>query len=100
MGNLIFTCSSSSGANTSAKISDSSTSYPQPGQHISIRTFRELSQAPTSSPISIRTETQSNGESSRSTEDLQGGDSKQQTTLTPQHLTREASRKLLEYLGS
>ncbi|ANX99789.1 silencing suppressor [Senna leaf curl virus] len=100
MGNLIYTCSSSSKGNTSARISDSSTWYPHPGQHISIRTFRELNPAPMSSPISIRTETQSNGESSRSTEDLQEGDSKQQTTLTQQHLTREASRKLLEYLGS
>nr|WMV94276.1 silencing suppressor [Senna leaf curl virus] len=100
MGNLIYTWSSLSKGNTSARISDSSTWYPHPGQHISIRTFRELNPAPTSSPISIRTETQSNGESSRSTEDLQGGDSKQQTTLTQQHLTREASRKLLEYLGS
>nr|CCI71999.1 C4 protein [Ageratum enation virus] len=70
MGNLIFTCLSSSKENTNAKITDSSTWYPQTGQHISIRTFRELNQAPTSSPTSTRTETPSNGENSRSMEDL------------------------------
>nr|AEK78864.1 AC4 protein [Ageratum enation virus]AEK78870.1 AC4 protein [Ageratum enation virus]AEK78876.1 AC4 protein [Ageratum enation virus]AEK78881.1 AC4 protein [Ageratum enation virus]AEK78888.1 AC4 protein [Ageratum enation virus] len=70
MGNLIFTCLSSSKENTNAKITDSSTWYPQPDQHISIRTFRELNPAPTSSPTSTRTETPSNGENSRSMEDL------------------------------
>ncbi|AFM77726.1 AC4 protein [French bean leaf curl virus] len=100
MGNLIYTCSSSSRGNTSARISDSSTWYPRPGQHISIRTFRELNPAPTSSPTSTRTETHWSGETSRSTADLQEGASRQQTTLTQQHLTREASRKLLKYLGS
>ncbi|ACS92547.1 AC4 [Sunn hemp leaf distortion virus [India:Barrackpore2:2008]] len=55
MGNLIFTCSSSSRGNTSARITDSSTWYPQPDQHISIRTFRELNQARTSSPTWRRT---------------------------------------------
>nr|QFG40017.1 C4 protein [Pedilanthus leaf curl virus]SJX66713.1 C4 protein [Pedilanthus leaf curl virus]SJX66719.1 C4 protein [Pedilanthus leaf curl virus] len=87
MGNLIFTCSSSSKENTSAKITDSSTWYPQPGQHISIRTYRELSQAQMSSPIWRRTETPSTGESFRSTDDLQEGDNSQPTTLTPQRLT-------------
>ncbi|UVN12568.1 symptom determination protein [Begomovirus hortuscrotoni] len=96
MGNLIFTCSSSSKGSSSAKIRDSSTWYPQPGQHISIRTFRELNPALTSSPISTRTETHSTGENSRSTADLQGGDSNQPMTLTPQHLTREVSQRLLE----
>ncbi|ABB52052.1 C4 [Pedilanthus leaf curl virus] len=96
MGNLIFTCSSSSRENTSAKISDSSTWYPQPGQHISIRTFRELNQAQTSSPIWRRTETPSTGESFRSMEDLQEGDNSQPTTLTPQRLTQAVSQKLLE----
>nr|AGV02066.1 AC4 protein [Okra leaf curl virus-[India:Mau:2012]]AHX25698.1 C4 protein [Bhendi yellow vein mosaic virus]QFR98249.1 AC4 [Okra enation leaf curl virus] len=62
MGNLICTCSSSSRANTSARISDSSTWSPQAGQYISIRTFRELNQAQMSSPTSTRTETPSNGE--------------------------------------
>ncbi|AFQ93625.1 AC4 protein [Bean chlorosis virus] len=70
MGSLISMCSSSSKENTSARITDSSIWSPQPGQHISIQTYRELSLAPTSSPISTRTETQSNGEISRSTADL------------------------------
>nr|UVN12560.1 symptom determination protein [Papaya leaf curl virus] len=70
MGNLIFTCSSSSKANTSAKITDSSISYPQPGQHISIRTFRELNQALMSSPTSRRTVITSTGVSFRSMNDL------------------------------
>nr|AXA98721.1 C4 protein [Pedilanthus leaf curl virus] len=98
MGNLIFTCSSSSRGNTSAKITDSSTSYPQPGQHISIRTFRELSQAPTSSPIWRRTETPSTGESFRSMEDLQEGDNSQPMMLTPQRLTQAVNQRLLESL--
>nr|QCI56079.1 AC4 [Rhynchosia golden mosaic virus] len=70
MGNLIYTCSYSSKENSSARITDSSTWYPQPGQHISIRTYRELNPAPTSSPTSTRMETQLNGESSKSTADL------------------------------
>ncbi|APB03067.1 AC4 protein [Common bean severe mosaic virus] len=70
MGNLIFTCSSNSKENTNARITDSSTWFPQPGQHISIQTFRELSRAPTSSPTSIKTEIHLNGESFKSTADL------------------------------
>nr|AJE24742.1 AC4 protein [Ageratum enation virus] len=100
MGNLIFTCSSSLKENTNAKITDSSTWYPQPDQHISIRTFRELNQAQTSSPIWRRTETPSNGESFRSTEDLPEGGNRQQTTLTPQRLTQAVSQRLLESLRS
>ncbi|CAJ90740.1 C4 protein [Sida yellow vein Madurai virus] len=91
MGNLICTCLSSSRGNTSARISDSSTWSPQTDQHISIRTFRELNQAQTSSPTSTRTETPSNGERFRSTEDLQEEDSRQQTTLT----RRSASHRQL-----
>ncbi|AUN34348.1 C4 protein [Malvastrum yellow vein Lahore virus-Hazara] len=98
MGNLIFTCSSSSRGSTSARITDSSTSYPQPGQHISIRTFRELNPAPMSSPTSPRTETLSSGGNFRSMEDQQEEGSRQPTTLTPQHLTREVSQRLLESL--
>nr|BBA21862.1 AC4 protein [Cotton leaf curl Bangalore virus] len=98
MGNLIFTCSSNSKANSSAKIADSSTSYPQLGQHISIRTFRELNPAPTSSPTSTRTETFSNGDNFRLTDDLQEEGNKQPMTLTPQHLTQAVSQRLLESL--
>nr|QBQ04104.1 C4 [Ageratum yellow vein virus] len=95
MGALISTCLSSSKGNTSAQITDSSTWYPQPGQHISIQTFRELNPAPTSSPISTRTETLSNGENSRSTDDLQEGDNRQPMMLTPRHLTAAVSQRLL-----
>nr|AMQ49224.1 AC4 protein [Chilli leaf curl virus] len=57
MGNLIYTCSSNSRANSNAKTTDSSTSFPQPGQHISIRTFRELKALRTSRPMWRKTET-------------------------------------------
>nr|AMW87009.1 silencing suppressor [Sida golden yellow vein virus] len=67
MGILISMCSYSSKENTSARITDSSIWSPQPGQHISIQTYRELNPAPTSSPTSTRTETHWNGENSRST---------------------------------
>ncbi|ABS32018.1 AC4 protein [Begomovirus allamandae] len=72
MGALISTCSCSSKANSTARIRDSSTWYPQPGQHISIQTFRELNPAPMSSPTSTRMETPLNGVSSRSTEEVLG----------------------------
>nr|WNP90999.1 movement associated protein [Citharexylum leaf curl virus] len=100
MGNLIFTCSSSSKENTSARIRDSSTWYPQPDQHISIRTFRELNQAQTSSPIWRRTETPSNGESFRSMDDLHEGDNSQPMMLTPKQLTQVVSQRLLESSGN
>nr|UOL65983.1 AC4 [Tomato leaf curl New Delhi virus]UOL65999.1 AC4 [Tomato leaf curl New Delhi virus] len=57
MGLRISMFSSNSKANSCAQITDSSTWYPQPGQHISIRTFRELNRAQTSSPTSTKTET-------------------------------------------
>nr|ANW72368.1 AC4 protein [Malvastrum yellow vein Honghe virus]ANW72375.1 AC4 protein [Pepper leaf curl Yunnan virus]QIH13650.1 C4 protein [Pepper leaf curl Yunnan virus]QIH13659.1 C4 protein [Pepper leaf curl Yunnan virus]QIH13668.1 C4 protein [Pepper leaf curl Yunnan virus] len=95
MGLLISTCLSSSKENTSARITDSSTWYPQPGQHISIQTFRELNPVPTSNPIWRRTETPSIGESFRSMQDLQEGDNNQPMTLTPRRLTAAVSQRLL-----
>nr|UYS88298.1 C4 protein [Tomato yellow leaf curl virus] len=95
MGNHISMCLSSSKASSTAKIRDSSTWSPQTGQHISIQTFRELNPAPTSSPISTRMETHWNGESFRSTEDLQEEDNNLQTTLTPRRLTQEVRQRLL-----
>nr|WEU77290.1 AC4 protein [Ageratum yellow vein China virus] len=95
MGALISTCLSSSRENTSARITDSSTWYPQTGQQISIQTFRELNPAPTSSPTSIRTETPSTGENFRSTADLLEGDNRQPMMLTPRHLTAAVSQRLL-----
>ncbi|AQT01542.1 AC4 protein [Sida chlorotic mottle virus] len=81
MGNLTSTCFSNSKANSCAQIRDSSTWYPQPGQHISIRTFRELNHRPTSSPTSTRTVTPSNGENSKSTEEVLEEVARQLTTL-------------------
>ncbi|AGL74876.1 C4 protein [Malvastrum leaf curl Philippines virus] len=95
MGTLISTCSSSSRASSSARITDSSTWYPKPGQHISIQTFRELNPAPTSSPISTRTETHWNGESSRSMEEVLEEGNNQPMMLTPKRLTAEVSQRLL-----
>ncbi|CBG23012.1 C4 protein [Cotton leaf curl Gezira virus-[okra:BFA]] len=100
MANLISMCFSSSKGSSNAKIIDSSTWYPQIGQHISIQTFRELNRAPTSSPTSTRMETHSSGENSRSTEDLQEGDNRQPMTLTPQRLTQEVRQRLLELYGN
>nr|WLD30032.1 C4 [Begomovirus spathoglottis 1] len=82
MGSLISTCLCSSRANTDARINDSSTWYPQQGQHISIQTFRELNPAPMSSPTSTKTETHLNGERSRSTEEVLEAVCKRLTTLT------------------
>nr|AJE24825.1 AC4 protein [Tomato leaf curl Joydebpur virus] len=69
MGNLIYTCSSNLRENSNAKITDSSTSFPQPGQHISIRTFRELRALQMSKPMWRKTETSLILEFSRSMAD-------------------------------
>ncbi|CAI26280.1 putative AC4 protein [Tomato leaf curl Mayotte virus] len=98
MGNLTSTCLSSSKGKSASQIADCSTWCPQPGQYISIRTFRELNPAPTSSPTSTRTETPSSGENFRSMEDLQGEGNSQPMTLTPQLLTQAVSQRLLESL--
>ncbi|ABI63438.1 AC4 [Tomato leaf curl Hsinchu virus - [Taiwan:Hsinchu:2005]] len=65
MGALTSTFSFNSRANTNARITDSSTWYPQPGQHISIQTFKELNPAPMSKNTWRKTETPPNGESFR-----------------------------------
>nr|AMT74390.1 AC4 protein [Tomato leaf curl China virus]AMT74402.1 AC4 protein [Tomato leaf curl China virus]AMT74408.1 AC4 protein [Tomato leaf curl China virus] len=69
MGLLTCMCSSNLKANTNAKTTDSSISYPQPGQHISIRTFRQLKAQQMSSPTWTKTETCLIMEFSRSMED-------------------------------
>nr|UYA98603.1 C4 protein [Tomato leaf curl Joydebpur virus] len=69
MGNLIYTCSSNLRGNSNAKITDSSTSFPHPGQHISIRTFRELRALQMSKPMWRKTETSLILEFSRSMAD-------------------------------
>uniref|UniRef100_Q0VKH1 AC4 protein n=1 Tax=Tomato leaf curl New Delhi virus-[Multan:Luffa] TaxID=394337 RepID=Q0VKH1_9GEMI len=57
MGLRISIFSSNSKENSNAKITDSSTWFPQVGQHISIRTFRELNQRQMSRNTSTKTET-------------------------------------------
>ncbi|AGT57883.1 AC4 [Pepper leafroll virus] len=69
MGNLIYTCLSSSKENSDAKIQDSSTWSPQQGQHISIQTFRELRARQMSRPTWRKTETSLILEFSKSMED-------------------------------
>nr|ARI21953.1 AC4 [Cotton leaf curl Multan virus]ARR96777.1 AC4 [Cotton leaf curl Multan virus]ARR96784.1 AC4 [Cotton leaf curl Multan virus]ARR96791.1 AC4 [Cotton leaf curl Multan virus]QCY72094.1 AC4 protein [Cotton leaf curl Multan virus] len=98
MGLLTCMFSSSSNGNSSARICDSSTWSPQAGQHISIRTYRELNPAPTSNPTSRRTGTFSTGGNFRSTEGQQEEGNRQPMTLTPQHLTQAVNQRLLESL--
>nr|UOL66055.1 AC4 [Squash leaf curl China virus]UOL66063.1 AC4 [Squash leaf curl China virus] len=57
MGIRISTFLSSSKENSNARIADSSTWCPQVGQHISIRTFRELNRHRTSNNTSTKTVT-------------------------------------------
>nr|AFC37711.1 AC4 protein [Tomato leaf curl Palampur virus] len=57
MGLRISMFSSNLKENSSVKITDSSTWLPQVGQHISIRTFRELNQRQMSRHTSTKTET-------------------------------------------
>ncbi|ACB05665.1 AC4 [Potato yellow mosaic virus] len=85
MGNLISTFLSSSKGNSTAQTTDCSIWYPQPGQHISIRTFRELNRAPMSSHTSRKTETPLNGECSRLMEEVLEAVNKQLTTQLPKH---------------
>nr|ADW24234.1 AC4 protein [Tomato leaf curl Hainan virus] len=67
----LLTCmfSSNSKGNSSVKTKDSSISHPQAGQHISIRTFRQLKAQQMSSPIWTKTETCLIMDFSRSMED-------------------------------
>ncbi|ADV15523.1 AC4 protein [Begomovirus jeskei] len=81
MGSLIYMCCSSSKANTTAKIKDSSTWSPHIVQHSSMGTIKELGPAPTSSPTSTKTGIFLYGENSRSTGDLLEEVSKQLMTL-------------------
>ncbi|CAD89705.1 AC4 [Sida micrantha mosaic virus] len=81
MGNLTSTACCNWKERSKSQITDCSTWYPQIGQHVSIRTFRELNPAPTSSPTSTRTEIQLNGGNSRSTEEVLGEANRQLMTL-------------------
>nr|AOS51157.1 AC4 [Potato yellow mosaic virus] len=85
MGNLISTFLSSSKGSSTAQITDCSIWCPQPGQHITIRTFRELNRAPMSNHTSRKRGTPSNGECSRLTEKVLGAASRPLTTQLPEH---------------
>ncbi|ADO40466.1 AC4 protein [Okra enation leaf curl virus [India:Sonipat EL10:2006]] len=100
MGNLICTCSSSSRGNTSARISDSSTWSPQAGQHISIRTFRELKAQAMSKPTWRKTETSLIMEFSKSMEDQLEEVAKLPTTHMPRQSTQGPKLRPSESLRS
>nr|AOT83428.1 AC4 [Sida angular mosaic virus] len=85
MGNLTLIFSYNSKGKSISQITDCSIWCPRPGQHISIRTFRELNPAPTSSPTSRKTVTPSSGESSKSTVEVLEAVSRQLTTQPPRH---------------
>nr|UUV61428.1 C4 [Tomato mottle leaf curl virus]UUV61448.1 C4 [Tomato mottle leaf curl virus] len=91
MGNLISTCSSSSRGNYTAKTIDFSISYPQPDQHISIRTFRELKALQMSNPTWRKTETSLIMEFSRSTADQLEEVSNLPTTRMPRSSMQDPS---------
>nr|AAR98594.1 AC4 protein [Tomato yellow leaf curl Thailand virus] len=69
MGPLTCMSSSNSKENSNVKIKDSSISRPQPGQHISIRAFRELKAQQMLKHTWKKTETYLIMEFSRSMED-------------------------------
>nr|QWQ56347.1 C4 protein [Sweet potato mosaic virus]QWQ56353.1 C4 protein [Sweet potato mosaic virus]QWQ56389.1 C4 protein [Sweet potato leaf curl virus] len=92
MGSLISTCFSSSKASSSARTNAYSTWSLQPGQHISIQTYRELNPAPMSSPTSIRMEIPSFGANFKSTEDLLEEASRRLMTQQQRHLIPAAKK--------
>nr|APO15560.1 AC4 protein [Tomato severe rugose virus] len=85
MGSFISTCFFNLRATNAAKINDSSTWFPQQGQHISIRTFRELSHRQTSNPTWTRTEILLSGGNSKSTEEVLEEVARQLMTLPQKH---------------
>ncbi|AAL11520.1 C4 protein [Pepper leaf curl virus] len=97
MGLLTCISSSNSKVNSNAKIHDSSTSHPQPGQHISIRTFRELKAQQMSGNISQRTETFLIMGFSRSMEDRLEGAANLPTTHMPRHSIQDPKLRHSQY---
>ncbi|BAB03593.1 C4 protein [Honeysuckle yellow vein mosaic virus] len=93
MGALISTSSCNSKENTDAQINDSSISYPQLGQHISIRTFRELRARRTSRPTWKKTGTSLILEFSRSMEDQLEEVASLPTTHMPRQSTQGPSHR-------
>nr|UBR90552.1 AC4 protein [Cnidoscolus mosaic leaf deformation virus]UBR90558.1 AC4 protein [Cnidoscolus mosaic leaf deformation virus]UBR90564.1 AC4 protein [Cnidoscolus mosaic leaf deformation virus]UBR90588.1 AC4 protein [Cnidoscolus mosaic leaf deformation virus]UBR90594.1 AC4 protein [Cnidoscolus mosaic leaf deformation virus] len=91
MGNLTSMCSSSSKANTIVRITDSSISSPQLGQHISIRTFRELRAPQMLKPTWRKTETSLIMDFSKSTADQLEEVSNLPTTRMPRSSIQDQS---------
>nr|AGH27832.1 AC4 protein [Tomato yellow leaf curl virus] len=85
MGNHISMCLSNSKANTNVRTSGSSTWYPQTGQPISIRTFRQLRAQQMSRPTWRKTETSLILEFSKSIGDQLEEVSNLATTHMPRH---------------
>nr|AAG23628.1 C4 protein [Tomato yellow leaf curl virus]AWD30770.1 C4 [Tomato yellow leaf curl virus] len=85
MGNHISMCLSNSKANTNVRTNDSSTWYPQTGQHISIQTFRQLRAQQMSRPTWRKTETSLILEFSKSMADQLEEVSNLPTTHMPKH---------------
>nr|AHN52053.1 AC4 protein [Tomato yellow leaf curl virus]AHN52059.1 AC4 protein [Tomato yellow leaf curl virus]AHN52065.1 AC4 protein [Tomato yellow leaf curl virus] len=85
MGNHISMCLSNSKASTNVRTHGSSTWYPQTGQHISIRTFRQLRAQQMSRPTWRKTETSLILEFSKSMADQLEEVSNLPTTHMPRH---------------
>nr|BAA34044.1 C4 [Tobacco leaf curl virus] len=89
----IYTSSSSSKENTTAETKDSSISYPQVGQHISIRTFRQLKAPQMSKPTWRKTEKYLILEFSKSMEDQLEEVANLPTTHMPKQSTQDPSHR-------
>nr|ACF04209.1 C4 protein [Tomato yellow leaf curl virus] len=85
MGNHISTCLPNSKASTNVKTNGSSIYPLQPGQHISIRTFRQLRAQQMSRPTWRKTETSLILEFSKSMADQLEEVSNLPTTHMPKH---------------
>nr|AIY31227.1 AC4 protein [Tomato yellow leaf curl virus] len=85
MGNHISMCLSNSKASTNVRTNGSSTCYPQTGQHISIRTFRQVRAQQMSRPTWRKTETSLILEFSKSMADLLEEVSNLPTRHMPRH---------------
>nr|AEX37902.1 C4 protein [Ageratum yellow vein virus] len=88
MGLLTCMFSSNSKGNSNAKTTDSSTSHPQPDQHISIRTFRQLKAHQMLNPTWTKTETCLILDLSKSMEDRLEEVAKLPTTHMPRQSTQ------------
>nr|AIP88161.1 C4 protein [African cassava mosaic virus] len=95
MGNLTCMPSSNSRVKSRLRTIVSSIVYTHDVAPVSTPTFKVPNQAQMSSPIWIRTETQSNGDNFRSMDDLLEAVNNPRMMLTPKRLTAAVSPKLL-----